>query len=150
MHILSEDLLDQDHFFEWILASLDKTDSDTLPVWMLVIQAYANSMKRSYFRNQQLLGAMVYQLQKVTRTDSKVILTTLESNIHGVMSSLIANHPVRIFMNYCRPKSNLKCSLIPVIGNERVIFSISRCVIFIARDRPKQILRRPTKHLDRS
>lgn len=58
-------LLDQDHYLDWMLSSLQHCDLDTLPVWMLVTQIHLQELLQQRQRGRRLVEALLGQLHKV-------------------------------------------------------------------------------------
>lgn len=64
-HLSSDHLLDQDHYLDWILSSLQHCELDTLPVWMLVMQIHRQELLQQRQRGRRLVEALLGQLHKV-------------------------------------------------------------------------------------
>jgi mediator of RNA polymerase II transcription subunit 12 len=60
-----ERLLDYDQYFTWFLASLDSASLNMLPVWLLMLGIYWNSILRYRKRGRRLAELLLEKLQQV-------------------------------------------------------------------------------------
>lgn len=65
-HLFSEQLLDQDQLLDWMIASLQASDVNTVAVWLLIVQAFWKEILRSWDRARCLAQALLEQLWKVS------------------------------------------------------------------------------------
>ena len=65
VHIHAEQLINPEHFFEWMMASFSSSQPETLPVWFLVVEIYLDEIRRFRFRGRRLAAALLGHLQKV-------------------------------------------------------------------------------------
>ena len=64
-HIYSEHLIDQDHFLDWMINAFNDANSDTLPIWLLIIQIFLDDLPIYRRRGKSLALAISEQLCKV-------------------------------------------------------------------------------------
>src|ERR1700753_3457117 len=63
-HLFSDRLLDEDHFLDWILASLETSSFDYLPVWLLLVRIYTKPIISSRRRGRRLVEALLSHLER--------------------------------------------------------------------------------------
>lgn len=70
-HLFSENLLDLDHYLNWLLDSFESSTIERLPVWLLMIQIYWKHLisRRSYAR--RLARSILQQLSTLGKADSQ-------------------------------------------------------------------------------
>ncbi|CAG8936163.1 unnamed protein product [Penicillium salamii] len=61
-----ENLLDHDHFLEWFLTSFEAASIGTVPVWLLMLGIYWNSIMRYRRRGRRLAELLLKKLRLVT------------------------------------------------------------------------------------
>jgi mediator of RNA polymerase II transcription subunit 12 len=63
-HLFSGRLLDEDHFLDWILTSLETSTFDQLPVWLLLVRIYTKPIVSSRRRGKRLAEALLCHLDE--------------------------------------------------------------------------------------
>ncbi|KAF2460198.1 transcription mediator complex subunit Med12-domain-containing protein, partial [Lineolata rhizophorae] len=61
-HMYAAQLLEQDHYFDWLLGSLEASPTDRLPIWLLLIQVYWRDLVATRRRGRRLAEAVLAQL----------------------------------------------------------------------------------------
>lgn len=61
-----ENLLDHDHFLEWFLSSFEAASIGTIPVWLLMLGIYWNSIMRYRRRGRRLAELLLQKLRLVS------------------------------------------------------------------------------------
>ncbi|KAK9860855.1 hypothetical protein MYU51_006189 [Penicillium brevicompactum] len=61
-----ENLLDHDHFLEWFLSSFEAASIGTIPVWLLMLGIYWNSIMRYRRRGRRLAELLLQKLRLAT------------------------------------------------------------------------------------
>lgn len=64
----SENLLDHDHFLEWFLSSFETASIGTIPIWLLMLGIYWNSIMRYRRRGRRLAELLLQKVQQVRLT----------------------------------------------------------------------------------
>lgn len=80
-HIYSEQLLDQDHYMDWMLDSTEKSHHSKLPVWMLILQIYWRDMVLSRRTARRLVSVLLSHLHEVC------LRTMVPSDISELMAN---------------------------------------------------------------
>jgi len=65
-HLYSEHLLHQDHYLDWLMKSLEDSDLDSIPIWLLVLQIHRQELLEHRQRGRRLAGAVLGHLHKVS------------------------------------------------------------------------------------
>jgi mediator of RNA polymerase II transcription subunit 12 len=63
--LFSEHLLDQDHYLEWFLYSLDAASLDKVPIWLLMMGIYWECLVRYRKRSRRLAEVLLEKLRLV-------------------------------------------------------------------------------------
>ncbi|KAF4769390.1 hypothetical protein HAV15_008945 [Penicillium sp. str.  len=89
--LFSENLLDHDHFLEWFLSSFEAASIGTIPVWLLMLGIYWNSIMRYRRRGRRLAELL---LQKVRQaTEAKLTqLQPLIDRLSRFIKKLVLDH----------------------------------------------------------
>ena len=72
-HIYSEHLLDEDQFFDWMLTSFMSSETDRLPIWLLIAQLFWKDVWRYRHRGRRLAEAMLNHLHAVSTIFSESV-----------------------------------------------------------------------------
>ena len=65
VHLYSEQLLDTEHYLDWLLFSLENTPLTRLPIWLLIAKVYWVDILRHRKTGRRLVGALCSNLQTV-------------------------------------------------------------------------------------
>ncbi len=64
-HLFAESLLDKDHYFEWLLNTINQVDIETLPVYLLIIKSHLKEVGQSRRYGRRLAESLSEQLHRV-------------------------------------------------------------------------------------
>ncbi|KFY43025.1 hypothetical protein V494_02131, partial [Pseudogymnoascus sp. VKM F-4513 (FW-928)] len=64
-HLYSEQLLDTEHYLDWLLSSLESTPLTRLPIWLLIAEVYWADILRHRKSGRRLVAALCSNLQEV-------------------------------------------------------------------------------------
>lgn len=64
--LYTERLLDQDHFLDWLLLSLETTELDKLPIWLLLMKIYWQDLVAVRRRGRRLAETLLSHLDTVS------------------------------------------------------------------------------------
>jgi mediator of RNA polymerase II transcription subunit 12 len=112
-HLFSEQLLDQEHYLDWILSAFEGSTAERMPMWLVHIQLYWNFLVSSRKRGRRLAEGLCAHLEAgLTIEDSDLLLPARQR-----MEVLVANLAV----------SHRGCLILPKTWNrfERVLRSIA-------------------------
>jgi mediator of RNA polymerase II transcription subunit 12 len=62
-HLFSEQLLDQDHFLDWVVMSLETAPLEQLPIWLLLLQIFWKPLLSSRKRGARIATGLLVHLQ---------------------------------------------------------------------------------------
>ncbi|KAG0154386.1 hypothetical protein PDIDSM_1766 [Penicillium digitatum] len=87
----SENLLDHDHFLEWFLSSFETASIGTIPIWLLMLGIYWNSIMRYRRRGRRLAELLLQKVQQAT--EAKLIqLQPLIDRLSRFIKKLVLDH----------------------------------------------------------
>ena len=81
-----ENLVDRDHYLDWIVKSFFASDNDRLPFWLMVVHIYKHDIVKFRRRAKQLGESLVYKYLALRHSKQEVVLSLaakLRSTIHG-------------------------------------------------------------------
>ncbi|CAP86073.1 Pc20g07440 [Penicillium rubens Wisconsin 54-1255] len=98
--LFSENLLDHDHFLEWFLSSFEAASIGSIPIWLLMLGIYWNSIMRYRRRGRRLAELL---LQKVRQaTEAKLTqLQPLIDRLSRFIKKLVLNHTSSMILPTC-------------------------------------------------
>lgn len=62
----AEHLLDRDHYMDWLLTSLETTQQDALPTWVLITQIYYRDLLKYRKHGRRLSSALLEHMSQVS------------------------------------------------------------------------------------
>ncbi|KAK5114661.1 hypothetical protein LTR62_002234 [Meristemomyces frigidus] len=83
----TEQLLDKDHYLDWIVSSFRETSNERLPVWIVVLQAYWKDIVQFVQRGRKLGLAILDHLQ-VLSDDPYGVNTVLSGRLQKLVAVL--------------------------------------------------------------
>lgn len=66
-HLYAEQLLDRDHYMEWLVSGLENSTQAKLPMWMLITQIYWKDLLAMRKSGRRLVTALLSHLHVVSR-----------------------------------------------------------------------------------
>lgn len=69
----SENLLDHDHFLEWFLTSFEAASIGTIPIWLLMLGIYWNSIMRYRRRGRRLAELLLQKVRQVRHLKTSIL-----------------------------------------------------------------------------
>ncbi|KHN98755.1 Mediator complex, subunit Med12 [Metarhizium album ARSEF 1941] len=91
--LYSEQLLDRDHYLEWIISGLENSPQSRIPMWMLIGQIYWNDLLHSRKCGRRLVFALLNHLNTIEHDPDRDILVQLSSQLSTLIISLIKTNP---------------------------------------------------------
>ncbi|KAF2834261.1 hypothetical protein M501DRAFT_1020931 [Patellaria atrata CBS 101060] len=67
-HIYAENIIDRDHFLDWLLSSFEQTQPERLPVWLLISQIFWKDLVSARKRGRRLAECLLAHIG-LTRSD---------------------------------------------------------------------------------
>ncbi|KAK3674384.1 RNA polymerase II mediator complex subunit [Recurvomyces mirabilis] len=83
----TEQLLDKDHYLDWIVASFGEAELERLPVWIVVLQIYWKDIVRFIRRGRKLALIMLERLTQLSE-DSSGVNAVLRTRLQKLVAIL--------------------------------------------------------------
>ncbi|KAL4997606.1 hypothetical protein BDV10DRAFT_169070 [Aspergillus recurvatus] len=96
-----ERLLDHDQYFTWFLSSLEAAPINMVPVWLLMLGIYWDSMLRYRKRGRRLAEVLLGQLRQITELRRPTVLQPLADRLSCCIRKLVLEHTSSLIL----PKS---------------------------------------------
>ncbi|OJD27562.1 hypothetical protein ACJ73_01041 [Blastomyces percursus] len=97
-------LVEQDHFLEWFLMSLDNSSVDSLPVWLLMVGIYWANIVRYRKRGKRLAECLLEKLRLATETGQHAHLNPLTRRLSRLTKTFSLSHPSCFILPRCWDK----------------------------------------------
>ncbi|KAK0628540.1 hypothetical protein B0T17DRAFT_588631 [Bombardia bombarda] len=92
-HFYDEYLLDREHYMEWLVSSLENTQQNKLPMWMLITQIYWNDLLKLRKYGRRLVTALISHHHVIHNHPDKDIFLPLISKLAFFLNTLIIKCP---------------------------------------------------------
>ncbi|KAK4199603.1 putative mediator of RNA polymerase II transcription [Triangularia verruculosa] len=92
-HLYEQNLLDREHYMEWLVSSFENSNQNRLPMWMLVTEIYWKDLLRLRKYGRRLVIALVSHHQLVFNHPDRDILQPLLSKLTTLLNTLILRSP---------------------------------------------------------
>lgn len=106
--MFAEQLLDQEHYLDWLLLSLEAASSDTLPVWLLIVQPYVRRIIQYRKSAMRLIGLLLDKLQKVSFSHGGLSLCPA----HHILSQIVESEDREVLAPLVERLSDLVTSVL--------------------------------------
>ncbi|QDS67747.1 hypothetical protein FKW77_006110 [Venturia effusa] len=130
-HLFSEQLLDQDHYLDWILSAFESSSAERLPMWLVHIQLYWNLLVSNRKRGRRLAEGLCSHLEAGVAMKDNDLLLPARQRIEHLVANLAVSHT--------------GCLILPKTWHryEGVLQSIAkRCTNTAVRDALRTIIKR--------
>ncbi|KID89428.1 Mediator of RNA polymerase II transcription subunit 12 [Metarhizium guizhouense ARSEF 977] len=91
--LYSEQLLDRDHYLEWIISGLENSPQSRIPMWILIGQIYWNDLLQSRKCGRRLVFALLKHLNTIENDPDRDILIQLSSQLSTLVIYLLKTNP---------------------------------------------------------
>ncbi|KAJ5819783.1 hypothetical protein N7474_005374 [Penicillium riverlandense] len=92
-----ENLLDHDHFLEWFLSSFESASLNTIPIWLLMLGIYWESLMRYRRRGRRLAEILLEKLRQATEAKLET-LQPLIDRLSRFVKKLVHEHPSSVIL----------------------------------------------------
>ncbi|KAL7930403.1 hypothetical protein V8C35DRAFT_313165 [Trichoderma chlorosporum] len=92
-NLYAEQLLDRDHYLDWITSGLEHSPQSKIPMWILIAQICWADILRSRKYGRRLVYSLLAHLHTIHTHSDKDILIQLSSQLSTLLASLIRNNP---------------------------------------------------------
>ncbi|KAL4906912.1 hypothetical protein BDW74DRAFT_130027 [Aspergillus multicolor] len=93
-----ERLLDHDQYFTWFLSSLEGASLNMVPVWLLMIGIYWDSMLRYRKRGRRLAEVLLEKLRQVNELQRPTMLQPLANRLSCCIRKLVLEHTSSVIL----------------------------------------------------
>ncbi|KAL4885017.1 hypothetical protein BJY04DRAFT_157817 [Aspergillus karnatakaensis] len=87
--LFSERLLDHEQYFTWFLSSMENASLNMIPVWLLLLGIYWDSILRYRKRGRQLAEVLLGKLRQVTELRRPTLLQPLTERLSCCLRKLV-------------------------------------------------------------
>ncbi|PBP17135.1 transcription mediator subunit Med12 [Diplocarpon rosae] len=99
-HFHAEQLLDREHFMDWLVASLENSPQTRLPMWLLITQVYWDDLSKYRRFGRRLAAALMIQLAETLNNPDRDLLAPLSDRLKFLLKGLICSNT----HNFLTPK----------------------------------------------
>ncbi|KAL4786458.1 hypothetical protein BJX76DRAFT_365831 [Aspergillus varians] len=93
-----ERLLDHDQYFTWFLSSLEGASLNMIPVWLLMLGIYWDSMLRYRKRGRRLAEVLLEKLRQITDFRRPTLLQPLADRLSSCVRKLVLEHTSSVIL----------------------------------------------------
>ncbi|KAF4339966.1 srb8-DNA directed rna polymerase ii holoenzyme and srb10 cdk subcomplex subunit [Fusarium beomiforme] len=112
-NLYSEQLLDRDHYLDWVVSGIENSLQSRIPMWLLIAQIYWKDLLRLRKYGRRLVFALLSHLHVIINDTDQDLLVQLSSKLSALLGSLILTNP-ESFINpsaWSRYRETLHASL---------------------------------------
>ncbi|ENH61893.1 Mediator of RNA polymerase II transcription subunit 12 [Fusarium oxysporum f. sp. cubense race 1] len=92
-NLYSEQLLDRDHYLDWVVSGIENSLQSRIPMWLLIAQIYWKDLLRSRKYGRRLVFALLSHLHVISNDPDQDLLVQLSSRLSALLGSLIRSNP---------------------------------------------------------
>ncbi|OBT49357.1 hypothetical protein VE00_00312 [Pseudogymnoascus sp. WSF 3629] len=92
-HLYSEQLLDTEHYLDWLLSSLESTPLTRLPIWLLIAEVYWADILRYRKSARRLVAALCSNLQDAHESPDRDLLLPLIERVGNILTETVRTNP---------------------------------------------------------
>ncbi|KIW04138.1 uncharacterized protein PV09_04946 [Verruconis gallopava] len=92
-HLYVEQLLDQDHFLDWIMSSFEGSSVERLPLWLVHVQLYWRFLTSTRKRGRRLAEAVCNSLHQIEADEENAdLLAPISQRLRLLLGTLASSH----------------------------------------------------------
>ena len=103
-HIYSENLIDKEHFLDWLLTSLHESKRDDLPIWLLLCQIYWTQLTRYRNHGRRLAETILEHLHQTTHQQHQACDLLIRQQLRALVKALAVTQPDCFLIPNCWTK----------------------------------------------
>jgi mediator of RNA polymerase II transcription subunit 12 len=92
-NLYSEQLLDRDHYLDWVVSGIENSLQSRIPMWLLIAQIYWKDILRFRKYGRRLVFALLSHLHVIYNDPDQDLLVQLSSRLSTLLSSLVLSNP---------------------------------------------------------
>ncbi|KAL9587205.1 MAG: hypothetical protein Q9212_000364 [Teloschistes hypoglaucus] len=97
-HLLAENLLDREHYLDWLLNAVGHSDPEKLSVYLLLISSHLEDISRSRLFGRRLVDLLLVQLYTIKCKPSPDLHGGVVSEIEALLRILISSSPASFLL----------------------------------------------------
>jgi mediator of RNA polymerase II transcription subunit 12, fungi type len=91
-YLYNEQLLDQEHYLDWVLSSFDSSPPEKLPFWLLLVQTYWKHLVATRKRGRKLAEHIFARMESISVDDGADILSQVLRRLQQLATTLAVAH----------------------------------------------------------
>jgi mediator of RNA polymerase II transcription subunit 12, fungi type len=91
-HLFFDQLLDHDHYLDWIITSFETSSLEHLPAWLLLVQIYWDSLVCNRKRGRWITEALLNHLEQFSSEDIGDLIQPLLAKMQSLLTILAVSH----------------------------------------------------------
>ncbi|KAF4997676.1 hypothetical protein FGRMN_3708 [Fusarium graminum] len=92
-NLYSGQLLDRDHYLDWIVSGIENSLQSRIPMWLLIAQIYWKDLLRSRKYGRRLVFALLSHLHVIANDPDRDILMQLSNRLSTLLNTLVLTNP---------------------------------------------------------
>lgn len=92
-YLYTEQLLDRDHYLEWLLSGVESSPQSKLPMWILILQLYWKDLLRLRKTGRRLVTSLLNHLSAIQTDPDRDLLMQLSTRLTSLLTSLMTTNP---------------------------------------------------------
>jgi mediator of RNA polymerase II transcription subunit 12 len=98
-HLYIEQLLDHDHFLDWVMSSFECSSSDRLPLWLVHLQLYWRFLVYTRKRGRRLAEAVCNSLKQIeSDRENSDLFSPVSQRLRQLLGTLASSHTACLIM----------------------------------------------------
>ncbi|KAL9125257.1 MAG: hypothetical protein Q9217_005515, partial [Psora testacea] len=99
--IYSENLLDREHYLDWLLTSTAESDLESLAIWLLFVAIHLQNLINQRKRGKRLTELLLLHLQKVHEVASEGPYQPMSQDVVKMLQSILVSSPACFILPKC-------------------------------------------------
>ncbi|KAL8779298.1 MAG: hypothetical protein Q9194_001513 [Teloschistes cf. exilis] len=97
-HLLAENLLDREHYLDWLLNAVGHSDPEKLSIYLLLISSHIEDISRSRLFGRRLVDLLLAQLHTIKSKPSPDLRGRVVGEIEALLRFLISSSPTSFLL----------------------------------------------------
>ncbi|KAL8675255.1 MAG: hypothetical protein Q9168_000376 [Polycauliona sp. 1 TL-2023] len=97
-HLFAENLLDRDHYFDWLLTTVSQGNLETLPLYLHIITSHLKELGQYRRYGRRLADSLLEQLHTIENKVSPDLYATVKTKILSLIDLFIVASPASFLM----------------------------------------------------
>lgn len=92
-NLYTEQLLDRDHYLEWLLSGVENAPQSKLPMWILILQLYWKDLLQLRKTGRRLAASLLNHLSAIQTDPDRDLLVQLSTQLTSLLTSFMTANP---------------------------------------------------------